>query len=47
MIKGGGNLKLKIYRNITGLVIRGWHSTGKVNLGLGVFFGYGFIERQY
>lgn len=47
MLKGGVDLRIKIYRNIVGLVMRGWYSTEKVHYGLGVFLGYAFIERKY
>jgi hypothetical protein len=47
LFKAGADFRVKLYRNIAGLVVKGWYTRANVIFGIGIFAGYGFIERKY
>ncbi len=47
LFKAGGDLRIKFFRNIAGLIVKGWYTRANVLFGIGIFAGYGFIERKY
>jgi len=47
LFKAGADFRVKVYRNIVGVVIKAWYTKANANFGVGIFGGYGFIERKY
>ncbi len=47
LFKAGADFRIKFYKNIAGLVIKGWYTKETVNFGIGIFAGFGFVERKY
>ena len=47
LFKAGADFRLKFYRNMAGLVVKAWYTKANVIFGIGLFGGYGFIERKY